>query len=91
MIVCYLEVQAAVLTVQRSKELAKMKSRENLYTLSDADISLCEELVDCLRDLKAITIMLCSERSPTVSLVMPLLTDPTQNKLKPPTGDLTEV
>ena len=49
MIVHYLEVQVAFLTVLRSKELAKMKSQENLDTLSDADISLCEELGDCLR------------------------------------------
>ena len=81
-IVRYLEVQVAVLTVLRSTELAKMKSRDNLDTLSDADMSLCEELVDCLRDVKAITTMLCAERSPTVSLIMPLLTDLTQNKLK---------
>ena len=36
----YLEVQVAVLTVLPSKELAKMRRRDDLDTLSDADISL---------------------------------------------------
>ena len=67
-----------------------MKSRENLDPLSDADFSLCEKLMDYLREMKAITTVLCSEISPAVSLIMPLLTDRTQNKLKPPTRDLID-
>ena len=42
MIQRFLEVQYAVISVLRSKDLAKLKAHEDLNTLPDEDISLCE-------------------------------------------------
>ena len=93
MIQRFLEVQCAVISVLRSKELTKLKAREDLNTLTDEDISLCEEMVECLKTLKDITTMLCTESSSTVSIIVPLLEDLKNNKLKPSQrskNDMTE-
>ena len=56
----------------------------------DADISLCEEVVKCLKGMKAVTSMLCAESTPTVSLILLILTGIIKNKLKDPTGNLND-
>ena len=78
----FLNMQCAVISVLRSKEITKVKSREkDLNTLSDEDIAVAEELAECLKKLKDIT-MLCSECNPTASMILPLLYDLLHNRLK---------
>ena len=88
----FFNVQCAVISVLRSKEITKVKSREkDLNTLSDGDIAMAEELVECLKKLKDITTMLCSECNPTASMILPLLYDLLDNRLKESNGtELTD-
>ncbi len=90
----FYELQDAVVSTLRSKDLSKAKSREkDLNSLSDEDIELVEELIRCLKPMKHITTMLCSEGNPTVSMILPLLTDMLNRKLLPsnvPRADLTD-
>ena len=58
----YLDLQVAVLAVQRSNEISTAHGK-GLDTLSDEDIEIVKEIVQCLKPLKDITTMLCSEIS----------------------------
>jgi len=59
--------------VLHCKEMARCKDRGDLMSLSDAEITLLEDVRNCLKPLKDITTMLCSEKAPTASLIRPLL------------------
>ena len=88
MISRYLELQCAVTAALRSKDVATLKLKEkDLNTLSDEDINLAEDIVECLKPLKVLTTMLCSESSPTVSIIMPLMNSLIRNTLAPREGD----
>ena len=67
----FLEMQCAVVSVLRSKEVGSFKDKD-MSNLSDEDISLLEEVTTCLKPLKDITTLLCSENMPTISVIMPL-------------------
>jgi len=66
----FLEMQVAVFAVLRSKELSNDKKA--FKSLTDDDITLAEDAVKLLKPLKDITLVLCSEKTPTVSYIMPL-------------------
>ena len=61
MLTRFLELQAAI--VAKEKEL---------NSLSDDEIMLAEEVSTSLKQMKDITVMLCSEETPTASMIMPV-------------------
>ena len=71
MIERFTEMQCGVFAVFHSKELSSTKDK-SASSLSDEDIALAEECVNNLQSLKAITTLLCTESTPTVSMIMPL-------------------
>ena len=72
MLARFLELQAAVVAVIRSKEFSGLKEKE-ISNLNDEEVVAAEELVVFLKLLKDITTYMCSEELPTSSIVMPLL------------------
>lgn len=69
MLARYLEQQAAIAAALTSSEIRQ--NARNIDTL-DCDIRDAEDLVKLLHPLKAATTVLCEEKSPTVSLIVPL-------------------
>ncbi|KAJ4946432.1 hypothetical protein JOQ06_024099 [Pogonophryne albipinna] len=67
----YLEQQAAVYSALTEKALKKNK---NINTLSDQDVRMAEEVIEVLKPLKAITTLMCTETTPSVSMILPLKT-----------------
>jgi hypothetical protein len=64
----YLEQQLPISAV-----LMNMKNKEkDLPDLSDYDIKSATDLMNVLQPMKTITTMLCEEKIPTVSLIVPL-------------------
>ena len=72
MLARFLELQAAVVAVIRSKEFSGLKEKE-ISSLNDEEVVAAEELVVFLKPLKDITTYMCSEELPTSSIIMPLL------------------
>ena len=70
MIVRFLELQPAIVATLRAKEMTKFKQKE--FSLNDDCLSLAEDIAATLKPLKDITVMLCSESSPILSVIMPL-------------------
>ncbi|XP_041830825.1 E3 SUMO-protein ligase ZBED1-like [Melanotaenia boesemani] len=70
MLARYLEQQAAVSAALSCAEIRR-NARE-IDTLDNADISDVEDIVKLLKPLKTATTVLCDEKEPTVSLIMPL-------------------
>ncbi|XP_048730602.2 E3 SUMO-protein ligase ZBED1-like [Ostrea edulis] len=71
MIERFLEMQAAVIASLRCKELSHIKNKD-ISNLSDESVSLAENIAACLKPLKDMTTMLCTESTPTLSVIMPL-------------------
>ena len=71
MILRFLEMHDAVFSVLRMKEFGKDKD-EKMRSLTDDEYKLLEDMVKVLKPLKDITTALCTESSPTVSVIMPL-------------------
>ncbi|KAI4824513.1 hypothetical protein KUCAC02_013017 [Chaenocephalus aceratus] len=67
----YLEQQAAVYSALTEKALKKNK---NINTLSDRDVTMAEEVIEVLKPLKTITTLMCTETTPSVSMILPLKT-----------------
>lgn len=67
----FLELQCAVISTLRCKEISTIKEKD-LNSLSDEDITVAEDMVSCLKPLKDMTVLLCSEGMPTLSILMPL-------------------
>ncbi|XP_057197562.1 zinc finger BED domain-containing protein 4-like [Triplophysa rosa] len=70
MLVRYLEQQAAISAALTSP--AMRQNAHNIDTLDSSDILNAEDLVKLLNPLKTSTTVLCEEKSPTVSLIVPL-------------------
>ncbi|KAK0144340.1 Zinc finger BED domain-containing protein 1 [Merluccius polli] len=70
MLARYLEQQAAVSAALSSPEIRR-NARE-IDTLDNTDISDVEDIVKLLKPLKTATTVVCDEKEPTVSLIMPL-------------------
>ncbi|XP_067653594.1 E3 SUMO-protein ligase ZBED1-like [Haliotis asinina] len=70
MIARFIEMQCAVIMVLVSKELQKANE---FATLTAEEIQLAEEVIRLLKRMKDMTTMLCTEESPTVSMIMPLM------------------
>lgn len=70
MISRYLEQQPAIFATFHHKDVKK--NIKDIVTLSETEKSEAEELVNILGPLKKMTTILCSEHSPTVSLVHPM-------------------
>ena len=68
----YLEQQEAVMATLVSADVRK--TDKELVTFSDDDIANAEQAVALLKPLKTITVILCDEKDPTVSMIVPLLT-----------------
>ncbi|XP_060594605.1 E3 SUMO-protein ligase ZBED1-like [Ruditapes philippinarum] len=64
----FLEMQVAVFATLRSKDVGKVSD----VSISDEELLLAEEMIKFQKPLKDITVMLCSENNPTVSVIMPL-------------------
>ena len=90
MLLRYIEMQAAVTASLRAKEMGTSREKD-VGSLSDEDYCLAEEAVTCLKPLKDVTTMLCTETSPTVSIMMPLYNRLMQNILVPVAGDSNTV
>ncbi|XP_051785588.1 zinc finger BED domain-containing protein 4-like [Erpetoichthys calabaricus] len=70
MLVRYLEQQAAIAAALTSPEIRQ--NARNIDTLDTCDIVNAEFLVKLLNPLKTATTVLCEEKRPTVSLIVPL-------------------
>lgn len=66
----YLEQQAAIGATLTSPEIKR--NARDIDTLDRRDISLAEDLVKLLKPLKTATVVMCDEKAPTVSLIVPL-------------------
>ena len=66
----YLEQQAAVYATLSTAGIRK--NAKELITLNDTDVRNAEEICKILKPLKTITTVLCSGKSPTTSLILPL-------------------
>ncbi|XP_062576514.1 E3 SUMO-protein ligase ZBED1-like [Saccostrea cucullata] len=71
MISRFLEMQVAIFATLKSKELGKEREAE-LKSFHDDDFTVAEEVVQLLKPFKDITTLLCSEKSPTLSIILPL-------------------
>ena len=81
----YLAIQAAVVSVLVSKDL-KHKDKDMKF-LSDEEITIAEDVVRCLKPLKDITTTMCSEASPTASIILPIHHQLLTRVLVPKEGD----
>lgn len=88
MLVRYLEQQAAISAALTSPEMRQ--NARNIDTLDSSDILNAEDLVKLLNPLKTATTVLCEEKSPTVSLIVPLKSMIEQS-MAPNDGDSTTV
>ncbi|XP_055956189.1 E3 SUMO-protein ligase ZBED1-like, partial [Patella vulgata] len=70
MIERFLELQAGVYGALTSKDL-RGKERD-LSNLIDADISLAEDILICLKPMKTVPTVMCSEKHPTASMILPI-------------------
>ena len=68
MLARFLDMQVAIFATLRSKEVGKSTD----VSISDEDLVFAEEMIQFLKPLKDVTVMLCSEHNPTVSVIMPL-------------------
>lgn len=66
----FLEQQPAISAVLLSPEVSRNK--KDLCTLTEADITVAEDVVKALQPLKAATLVMSEERSPTLSVIAPL-------------------
>lgn len=66
----YLEMQVAVVATLLSKNL-KSKDKD-LKFLNDDEITLATQVMETMKPLKQATTMLCSEKNPTISIIIPL-------------------
>ena len=67
----FLKMQCAVTSVLRMKEVAKFRDKD-INSFTDDDISLAEQVMECLKPLKTVTTSLCSETMPTLSIILPV-------------------
>ncbi|KAI4890479.1 hypothetical protein NFI96_030689, partial [Prochilodus magdalenae] len=86
MLARYLEQQAAITAALTSPELRQ--NARSIDTLDSCDVRDAEDLVKLLHPLKKATTVLCEEKSPTVSLIVPLKSMIEQS-MTPNDGDST--
>ncbi|KAJ8303649.1 hypothetical protein KUTeg_018759 [Tegillarca granosa] len=85
----YLLMQVSVVAALMNKDL-KHKDKE-LKVLSDDETHLAECVVETLKPLKAVTTTLCSEKTPTLSIILPLHRKLLDSYLTPAEGDLPSI
>ena len=66
----FLEQQPAVLATVMSKEIRKFE--KDVVSINEDDIGAAEDIVTILKPVKTATTVLCSEQTPTISLIYPL-------------------
>ncbi|XP_062583948.1 E3 SUMO-protein ligase ZBED1-like [Saccostrea cucullata] len=71
MVCRFLEMQCAVTTVLRMKEVSRFRDKD-INSFTDEDLAFAEEVMECLKPLKTVTTSLCSESMPTISVIMPI-------------------
>ena len=69
MLTRYLEMQSTVTVMLRAKELGNSREKD-VGSLNDEEYATC--IANCLQSLKDVTTMICTEATPTASIVMPL-------------------
>ena len=67
----YLMLQPAIFATLSSKDFQKKES--DLSILNEKDSSLAENIMEVLVPLRQITVAICTEQTPTVSIIIPLL------------------
>ncbi|KAK7877985.1 hypothetical protein WMY93_031365 [Mugilogobius chulae] len=72
----FLEQQPAVCAALLSPEVRK--NAKELWTLTEADIACAEDAAAALRPLKVATLVMSEEKTPTVSVVAPLISQLSQ-------------
>lgn len=70
-LVVFLEMQCAITTVLRMKEISKFRDKA-INSFTDNDLAFAEEFMECLKPLKTVTTSLCTESMPTISVIMPI-------------------
>ncbi|XP_056102446.1 E3 SUMO-protein ligase ZBED1-like [Rhinichthys klamathensis goyatoka] len=70
MIERYIEQQAAVYSAMTDK--AVKKNVKDIMTLSENDMRLAENVITVLKPLKTVTTLMCTESSPSASMVLPM-------------------
>ncbi|CAM4579173.1 unnamed protein product [Leuciscus chuanchicus] len=70
MLLRFLEQQPAICAALLSGEVRK--TEKEVCTLSEADITSAEEIVNALKPMKVATLVMSEESSPTISVVAPL-------------------
>ncbi|XP_041834649.1 zinc finger BED domain-containing protein 4-like [Melanotaenia boesemani] len=86
MLVRYLEQQAAVYSALTEKALKK----KDISVLSDVEVRTAEEIIEVLKPLKTITALVCTEASPSASMILPLKATLLQS-MEPNEGDSATV
>ncbi|XP_060792575.1 zinc finger BED domain-containing protein 4-like [Neoarius graeffei] len=88
MLDCYLEQQAAIAAALTSPEIRQ--NARTIDTLDSSDFRDAKDLVKLLHPLKTATTVLCEEKSPAVSLIVPLK-NMIEQSMTPNDGDSTAV
>lgn len=70
MIERYIEQQAAVYSAITDKSVKK--NVKDIMTLSENDMRLAENVITVLKPLKTVTTLMCTESSPSASMVLPM-------------------
>lgn len=70
-LVVFLEMQCAITTVLRMKEISKFRDKD-INSFTDNVLAFAEEFMECLKPLKTVTTSLCTESMPTISVIMPI-------------------
>jgi len=70
MIERYIEQQAAVYSAMTDK--AVKKNVKDIMILSENDMRLAENVITVLKPLKTVTTLMCTESSPSASMVLPM-------------------
>lgn len=73
----FLEQQPAIVAALMHKDLRKRE--KDLFTIKEDDVTTAEDIVAVLKPVKSATTVLCSEKSPTLSVVYPLFTQIMRN------------
>lgn len=68
----YLQLQPAIYATLLSRDVNTGKDTE-INVLNETDTRLAEDIMQCLAPLKTITEAICTEKTPTVSIILPLM------------------
>ncbi|KAJ8316092.1 hypothetical protein KUTeg_006106 [Tegillarca granosa] len=70
MIERFLEQQPAIISALSSPEVKR--NVKDIVTLTEEDINQAEQAMDVLKPLKTVTTIMCDEKCPTISMIIPM-------------------